>query len=238
MREAVYLSAGKLEQFLPGPRRLARTGAFQVTTPFGGVNLDAPAATGDPGRRRHLEQVLKQLRKTARPFPAPDLHAGQWIRFEISLNCVTLRDEYRDLVLFADPAPRENPDHERAPGGRLLMHGSVRHLLGREPEIVNGPELSGFDGGNSIGSTFLTKAGEVVAALATDHDPLAPPPNEPTNLPAAGVRRLLGALDSGSSGLDLSVPMTGFARVTVNLPATSNGPRCLVATPLIVEYAA
>lgn len=71
MRETVYLSQSKLRQFLPEPRKIARTGALQVTTPFGGVNLDAPAPDDDRGRLRHLQRVLKHLDRIADWFDGP-----------------------------------------------------------------------------------------------------------------------------------------------------------------------
>lgn len=157
------------------------------------------------------------------------------------LNCVTLRDEYPDLVLFTAPASDEQEHRtgsEPAPAARLLLHGSVRHLLGSEPQVVNGPELTGFDGGASYGRVFLTSAGQAVSALAAGRRTSGAPHVDPVSLPAEGVRRLLNRIDIESGGLDTSVPMTGYARVTVSLPGTATVPGCLVASPLIVQYSA
>ncbi|MER7536940.1 hypothetical protein ABTX77_19495 [Streptomyces sp. NPDC097704] len=60
--------------------------------------------------------------------------------------------------------------------------------------------------------------------------PLAPA------LSAAGIRDLLRALDAGREGINTTAPMTGNARVTALLPERGGAPRCLVASPLMVEY--
>ncbi|MFE0346490.1 hypothetical protein [Streptomyces griseoluteus] len=50
LREFIYLSDAKLRQFIPHPRRLRRPGALRLTTPVGGIDLDAPAGDADSAR--------------------------------------------------------------------------------------------------------------------------------------------------------------------------------------------
>ncbi|MFF7927389.1 SAVMC3_10250 family protein [Streptomyces mirabilis] len=236
IREFVYLSDAKLQQFSQ-PRRFVLPGAVRLTTPAVGVDVDAPAADSERDRMRRLEKLDKYLGERAEWFAEPGLRPGRWVWFEAPLRCVTLQGEYRHMVLFADPAPGEDPHYEQETGCRLLLHGSARHLVGYTPVAVEGPALEGIDGGSSIGTTFLTTAGQAVRALSLEHDPVAdgvmPPP---TNLNGSGVRDLMNAVDA-RHGQAPGAWMCGLARVTVELPATESAARCLVASPLSVEYA-
>ncbi|MFI9742106.1 SAVMC3_10250 family protein [Streptomyces sp. NPDC052494] len=239
MRDVIYLSVGKLRQFLPEPRRAPRAGALRVSTPFGiGVDVDAQADDGEQGRMRHLRQVQQHLEETALWYEDPGLRPGLWAQFEAPIRCVTLRGTYQDLVLFVDSGPASGS------GCRLLLHGSAQHLLGWTPQPTDGPALEGLTGGDSIGSVFLTRAGEVVQALSSDSDPASDPGSGPgasasplaPALSAAGTRELLRALDAGRDDIDTTAPMTGYARVTALLPERYGAPPCLVASPLTVEY--
>ncbi|MEU7510473.1 SAVMC3_10250 family protein [Streptomyces sp. NPDC042898] len=249
MRDVIYLSVGKLRQFLPEPRRAPRAGALRVSTPFGiGVDVDAQADDGEQGRMRHLRQVQQHLEETALWYEDPGLRPGLWAQFEAPMRCVTLRGTYQDLVLFVDSGP------DSGSGCRLLLHGSAQHLLGWTPQPTDGPALEGLTGGDSIGAVFLTRAGEVVQALspapAPDSDPDSDPGGSDSDsdprgasasplapaLSAAGTRELLRALDAGRDDIDTTAPMTGYARVTALLPERYGAPPCLVASPLTVEY--
>ncbi|GAA3096383.1 hypothetical protein ADK41_03085 [Streptomyces caelestis] len=239
MREIVYLSESKLRQFVPEPRRVPRTGALRVTTPLGGIDMDAPVADGEQGQLRHLREVHKHLELVADWYTEPDLRPGQWMQFEVSLRCVTLSGAHQDLVLFVDSVRGEGTgDTERS--CRLLMHGSVRHLRGWTPVSVDGPVLEVVNSGSSLGSSFVTRAGQVVEALARHRDPL-PVDQTPTrtavDLHGRGVQELLRALDGEDVSIDTSALMTGYARVTGLLPSTGTDSRCVVASPLFVEYA-
>ncbi|MGW6912088.1 SAVMC3_10250 family protein [Streptomyces sp. NPDC054940] len=239
MREYVYLSDSKLRQFLPEPRRFTRPGAVRLNSSVIGVEVDAPAPDPERDRLRLLRQVDRHIGERARWFAEPDLRPGQWVWFEAPLHCVTLRGAYQNLVLFTDPALSEEPDHERETGGcRLLLHGSVRHLRGYTPISVEGPMLEDIDGGSSFGTTFLTAAGQVVAALSVVHDPeTEESPQQPTAMSGASVRELIEALDARHGPLGSAARMCGHARVTADLPATATAARCVVASPLTVEYA-
>jgi hypothetical protein len=237
MREFVYISDGKLQQFLPKPSRLTRPAAIRLTTPVGGLDVE-PGSPVERERLQHLERVDKHLNRRADWYAGPELRPGGWVWFEAPLRFVTLRGAYQHLVLFADPAPGEEPAHEQETGCRLLMHGSARHLLGYAPATIDGLPLEGIEGGSSIGTTFLTTAGHVVRALSLEHDPAAdsvPPPSP--GLSGDGVRHLVAALDARHEQAGSAALMHGYARVTSVLPATDSARRLVVASPLTVEYA-
>ncbi|MGW0837918.1 SAVMC3_10250 family protein [Streptomyces prunicolor] len=240
MREIVYLSESKLRQFMPEPRRVPRTGALRVTTPFGGVDMDAPATDGEQGHLRHLREVYKHLELVAEWYTEAELRPGRWVQFEASLRCVTLSGANQDLVLFVDSVPESDAGHVAGGGCRLLMHGSARHLRGWTPTAVDGPVLEVVNSGSSLGTSFVTRAGQVVEALARHRDPLPEDQTSPrtaVNLHGRGLQELLRALDEGDVSIDTSAMMTGYARVTGLLPGTGTTSRCMVASPLVVEYA-
>ncbi|MCX4825571.1 SAVMC3_10250 family protein [Streptomyces sp. NBC_01142] len=250
LREFIYLSDSKLGQFVPKPHRFARPGALRVTTPLGGLDVEPPAADSDHARLRHLRRVVKHLDRAARWFTEPDLRPGQWVRFEAPLRCVTLKGEYQHMVLFADPFADDEPGYDREAGFRLLMHGSIRHLIGHTPQSVEGPDLESFGGGASYGETFVTDAGHVVRALAVERDPTADEspdgvlPHAPAFTASEGVRALLSALHAGPGPMRTAAWMRGYARVSAQFApgaaASGAGFRrspCLVASPLSVEYA-
>jgi hypothetical protein len=230
-REFVYLSDGKLRQF-SRPRRFSRPAAVRLTTPVGGVDVDASAADAERERMLRLQEVDKHLAERAQWFAQPGLRPGQWVWFEAPLRCVTLRGGYQHMVLFADPAPGEDPHHEEETGCRLLLHGSARHLVGYVPAAVDGPTLEDIDGGSSFGTTFLTTAGQAVRALSMEHDPAADGvPQPPAGLSGSGARDLIAAIDAGHADVPAGAWMCGFARVTAELPATE----CVVAKEVPVR---
>ncbi|MFC8094634.1 SAVMC3_10250 family protein [Streptomyces sp. NPDC057301] len=240
LREIVYLSESKLQQFVPEPRRSPRAGALRVTTPFGGIDMDAPAADGLQGQLRHLRQVSNHVGLVADWYAEPGLRPGQWIQFEVPLRCVTLSGANEDLVLFVDSVPGRGSDLATVVNCRLLLHGSVRHLRGRAPMPVDGPALEVGNSVSSLGDAFVTRAGQVVEELTRHRDPMSTDQDASrvsANLHSRGVRELLRALDDQDLSIDTSALMTGYARVTGTLPCTSDSaPRCVVASPLVVEY--
>ncbi|MGM9337579.1 SAVMC3_10250 family protein [Streptomyces murinus] len=241
VREIVYLSESKLRQFVPAPRRVPRTGALRVTTPLGGIDMDAPAANAEQGQLRHLHDVSKHVELMAGWYAQPDLRPGQWVQFEAPLRCVTLGGAHQDLVLFVDPAGRGRTGSVADEDCRLLMHGSVRHLRGWTPMSVDGPALEVENSASSLGTAFVTRAGQVVEALTRHRDPLPleqTPSREAVRLHRQGVQELLDALDDEDDSIDTSAMMTGYARVTGLLSSAGATSRCVVASPLVVEYAA
>ncbi len=105
---------------------------------------------------------------------------------------------------------------------------------------VDGPALEMENSISSLGTAFVTRAGQVVEALTSHRDPLPPdqtPSRTAVRLHGRGVQELLDALDDEDNSIDMSATMTGYARVTGLLPSTGANPRCVVASPLVVEYA-
>ncbi|MFD5887060.1 SAVMC3_10250 family protein [Streptomyces sp. NPDC060334] len=105
---------------------------------------------------------------------------------------------------------------------------------------VDGPVLEVEISASSLGTTSVTRAGQVVEALTRLRDPLSTeqaPSRTAVRIHDRGVQELLNALDDEGGGNDMSAMMTGYARITGVLPSTPTTPHCVVASPLIVEYA-
>ncbi|MEW2706118.1 SAVMC3_10250 family protein [Streptomyces koyangensis] len=241
VREIVYLSESKLRQFVPAPRRVPRAGALRVTTPLGGIDMDAPTPDLEQGQLRHLRDVSRHVELMADWYAQPGLCPGQWVQFEAPLRCVTLGGAHQDLVLFVDPSGQWGTGSVTDEGCRLLMHGSVRHLRGWNPTSVDGPALEVEYSASSLGTAFVTRIGQIVEALTRHRDPQLLEQTSSlgaVRLHRRGVQELLEALDSGGDCIDTSALMTGYARVTGVLSSAGSTSRCVVASPLIVEYAA
>ncbi|MFD5085132.1 SAVMC3_10250 family protein [Kitasatospora sp. NPDC058406] len=240
MREFVYLSETKLSQFRSDRSPVPVPGAVGLTTPFGGVEVTARGPDAERLRRRKLRQVEKYLAAQADWFTAPGLRPGRWVRYEAPLRVVTLRGSHQDLVLFVDPAPGEDPEYDRESDGRLLLHGSAHHLVGGPPPAVDGPSLGYHPGAETSGGSFVrTVVGEVVRALELElalENGASAGAGGSAALPGPGVRDLLRSLDLTGPEVSTAARVAGYARVTAVLPATDAVPRCLVASPLGVEY--
>lgn len=227
MREVVYLSTGKLNEFVPEPRRALPAVKLHAGGSFAGVDLASPAPDSVREMRRHLARVEKRMGRDTPWYTEPGLAPGRWVRFEAALDWVTLRGSGQDLVLFVDPVDSSGSGFQR----RLLLHGSARHLRGGPPVQVDGPALTGLEGGHSAGTVFVTQAGHVVSALTPDSPEATSGP-----LSRTGVRDLLAALDAQRPTVSTAARVTGLARVSALLPAAGGDGGCLVASPLIVEY--
>lgn len=239
VREIVYLSESKLRQFVPEPRRILRTRALRVTTPLGGIDVDPPAPDVEQAQLRHLRDVCREIDLVAGWYASPDLRPGQWVRFEAPLRCVTLSGAHHDLVLFVDPAEGRGSGPATHGGSRLLMHGSARHLRGWSAVPMDGPALEVENSASSLGTAFVTRAGQVVETLTRHRDTLQAEETTRTavGLHGRGVRELLNALDDEDDSIDVSAVMSGYARITGILPGTGVNSPCVVASPLLVEYA-
>ncbi|MEV2258384.1 SAVMC3_10250 family protein [Streptomyces anulatus] len=239
MYEFVYVSEAKLSQFRPEPNRFTRKGTVRFTSPVGSIDLEPPADDAERDRDLRLKKVLKHLEDRADWFADPALQPGDWVWFEVPLQHVTLPGAFEHMVLFADPAPGQHAAYEQETNCRLLMHGSTRHLIGYAPATADGTALEGIHGGGaSFGMKFLTSAGQAVSALSTQHDPVAEGvPAPPVQLSGSAVRDLMEIVDHAYGPAGAAAWMSGFARVTVVLPASDTTARCVVASPLTVEYA-
>lgn len=244
MREVVYLSDSKLRQFLPlRGKWWPLLGRVHVSTPLGGADLEQRTPDTEADRVRRLQKVVKQIQQEACRFTEPDIRAGQWIEFQAPLHHLVPHGEFAGLLLFLTPAATE-PDMPR-----LLLHGSADHLVGGAPTAVESPasqeDALAFagNGGASDGPTFLATVAQHTTDAHTLLTDLVRQP-APTDDDQPGVAALPAALAALIGTLERQVHpeaaalMHGFARVTANVSDSVNGRhgRCLVASPLLVEY--
>ncbi|MFI6008655.1 SAVMC3_10250 family protein [Streptomyces sp. NPDC051243] len=254
VRELVYLSHGKLRQFLPERRLRAPRAKWQLSTPVGGVGWEPEALDVERARNERLHQVVEHVSASARWFTEGDLRAGSWVQFEAPLNYLMLRGPLApDMVLFVDP-PRPVEGYETGGRVRLVLHGSARHLVGSQNPVVAEPppldmEQLGALGG-SIGGSFGRLVLPPAASLLTN---LAGEPAVTSDLPrlgdpegwrevrtlADGTCQLLTTLD-GQLPAETAAWMCGFARITavIDAPPSSESATYVVGTPLYVEFAA
>jgi hypothetical protein len=128
LRELVYLSDHKLQQFLPDPvpwwRRLGHVRA-EVKAPLGSVSIEPTPADGVTARRSHIEKVIADIEKKAQWFESEDANSGDWVFFEDLINYRVFRmPNDNEVVLFLNRG-KLLEEHTR-----LLLHGSPVHLMG------------------------------------------------------------------------------------------------------------
>lgn len=113
MRELIYLSERKLQQFTLDRRRhwWHRVGLEgEVKLPaLGGVRISRSA--DDSTRKADLDQVIAALERSdraARWYTEDGLQPGQWVHFEARLNYRVMdEDNFLSTVIFIDH-PRGN----------------------------------------------------------------------------------------------------------------------------------
>ena len=129
MRELVYLSEAKLEQFLPESSSFWPRPKLSVKLPpFVGVDVDL-TSTMKKSQLKHLERVVAQIARTADWFTDLELRPGQWVAFEAPLNYLVLdHPEFTKMLIFTD-VPGVVPDRSSESNVRLLLHGSAEYLL-------------------------------------------------------------------------------------------------------------
>ncbi|MET9544228.1 SAVMC3_10250 family protein [Streptomyces sp. NPDC006627] len=254
MRELVYLSDGKLEQFLPTLRSTWRRPKVTLSSPFGGAEFDlAPEA--ERARLKHLERVTREIEASAKWFADDDISPGSWVAFEAPLNYVVLGGRFANLLMFTDIKNR-TADYPTGGRIRLLMHGSARHLLtSRRPPEVEPPNEVDLPVYGDRGSDHELW----VEMLVNSHDLLLETlrPEGVEVSPSSGyvrsrrqevlgdaVRSLINALDAKVHP-ETAATLIGYARVTACLDFHQQlAPRAeyvrhayVIASPLYVEYA-
>jgi hypothetical protein len=260
MRELIYLSDSKLEQFLPELRSLWPRPKLSLKTPFAGVEVD-PTPDARKSRLQHLAKVTAQIKRSAEWFAAPDLGPGQWVAFQAPLNYVILPEALGRMLVFIDPGRAVSG----YPGGesvRLLLHGSSRHLIGgpppRQAKVPEGEnayyEYTGFGSSAMPGYYHAVKNVEVLLRafygnIDFERDVSESPEKARDHLPR-GTQLLAAAIDKQVHP-KMAAWMAGYARVTisVSIPRARNPRlfrrgldpddlvRYVVASPLYVEYA-
>ncbi|MFC9084547.1 SAVMC3_10250 family protein, partial [Streptomyces sp. NPDC057062] len=175
MQEVIYLSDRKLSQFLPGLRSAWPRQRVSVSTPFGGVEVDPSPGPASDLWGRHLLRVVRRVEESARWYTEAGARPGQWIAFEAPLNYFALDGADPTMVFFADTPDTPEPDHPV----RLLLHGSVDHLIAGPPaRVTDETRRSGTLVRNLLGSD-ASAPGALLAALSDDHGarPAGRPPS-------------------------------------------------------------
>ncbi|MFC9692636.1 SAVMC3_10250 family protein [Kribbella sp. NPDC056951] len=222
MRELVYLSEAKLQQFRkPASKRAGLGGTFKISTaglglPAVEAGLAYDAARTAAATMATLDQAEKHIRSkwrvrwwAAEPKPQP----GEWIRFETRLAFAVRSDEWfvpGEPVLFF--WGREDPHDERS--AQLLLHGSPEHLIRR---TASGPS-EGRRPSMSAGSSKYPSAVDDGAGRGST---------------ARQYLRLIQELRRTAPD-DSAAWLSGMARTTY--AADLRGRRFVVASPLSVEY--
>lgn len=239
MRELVYLSQSKLQQFtFERPRRWR--GRAQVEGEIGVPGLGAvkvaPAvASKDTRPLVDLEKVISSLESSSRAaqwFADERAQAGQWVRFTAPLSYTT----FNGAVLFLDN-DRPTPAYPTGGALRLMLHGSREHLVGTSQDLSVEAVARHHYLSNATVSRLLRSLHSYLAATQreSDADGIHSPQSggEPALPPM--LERLVVLLGSYLH-LEYTVAwMAGYARVTAVVPVGPNN--CIMlATPLFVEY--
>ena len=244
MRELVYLSDHKLEQFLPTLRSLWPRPKINVKAPLIDIGLE-PASDADRRKLKHLARVIAHLEATARWFLDSELDPGQWVHFEAPLNYLVVDSDGRDLVFFVDSG-KATAHYPEGGTDRLLLHCSSRHLLvDRDPTRVPAPSSEGLPvkpRRGSVPDIFLHDAmGVLLRSLHAQPQPSDEgyrPPRDAViedDLSFA-VDRLVSTIDRRVHA-ETAAWMAGYARITACCTAPTPPARYIIASPLYIEYA-
>ncbi|HEV8562267.1 MAG TPA: SAVMC3_10250 family protein [Actinophytocola sp.] len=244
MRELVYLSDSKLEQFLPELRSFWPRPKVNLKLPILEIGME-PAGDAEKKRLKHLARVIAEIERSARWFTEPDIATGQWVHFEAPLNYLTVNTSHQDVAFFVD---RGTASKDYPTGGtvRLLLHCSGTHLImGQAPVKVSRPVGELVKVHSDIPASFPSSGGwltvdnveHLLQKLRYYPQPAdtrrAEPLERTPRLPVA-ISRLLLAID-GRVFPETAAWMAGYARISANLTDGDN--RYVVASPLYVEYA-
>jgi hypothetical protein len=255
MRELVYLSHNKLNQFLAPLRSSWPQARMRLKAPLVELDLE-PRPAGEDAEVQRLEKVVAHIRRQATWYSAIPNASGQWVTFVAPMSYVTLWD---DIVFFLDE-PARQPEGPGRSGIRLLLHGNAGNLVaGLRPPSVEppAPRDAGMverivrdepwqpwhrNWASSSRPGYMEIASRVQAMDALEsgiRDAAVNVPDSPsvrnsarlggvrhTDL-AGATRHLVEALDQQVHP-DLAVWVAGYARVTTSLIVTGDplsGPR-------------
>ncbi|MFC8247737.1 SAVMC3_10250 family protein [Streptomyces chartreusis] len=263
MRELVYLSERKLQQFRLGKRR--RWGSVEGEINFfgfGTIRFGPTTPGGGDGVTPDLESVISALEASDRAalwFEDPAVQPGQWVYFEAPLYYAPLGmgDE---TVVFVDhrESATSYPDGGKL---RLLMHGSMAHVLGSATSPPVTPPQYPDDRSPALEFNLCSHFGTFSHLLAGLIDRLAAADDGDTDAAARAAAGLTAPLptmtwlwrrgvddvvrhvqytvhdlDSYAEPLLTASWMAGYARVTAKVPPWyRDDPTVVVATPLYVE---
>jgi hypothetical protein len=229
VRELVYLSQSKLQQFAAGqpPRwgSRAEVEADLKVPGVGGIKVRPKDDGGGRASGADLDKVITALESTDRAsrWFTDDVQPGQWIQFEAPLSYTTKGT----AVIFLD---LDRPTAAYPTGGtiRLLLYGSREHLLGDSSRRITGRELA-----KAAGVSF-----EPVQHLLR-HVAEEAPSGDTVKWRYRPVRLDLLHMIVHVLSDHLELPhtaawMAGHARVTA--VSVASPARIVVATPLYVQY--
>lgn len=233
MRELVYLSKRKLEQFDLGRRhRIQSPLKITIKPPF----LELVTRTARPQKdMRELDAVIDALERSDRApvWFTESVQPGQWVHFEAQMSYTTVGN----VVVFL----QIDGDHDV----RLMLHGSSQHLIGRDPPLQTSVEELSEQA--STRSTIDAEAfasvfnhffdlieyasRQEINALEVDHVM-----SFNRRVRAAGLDHVLPTLNDHFRLPYTAAWMAGRARITAVAPRTVAHCSTLFATPLYVEY--
>jgi hypothetical protein len=235
MREFIYLSDRKLQQFLPEPipkwRRMGSLKA-QINAPIGSISVESSSANDNQAAKvAQLQSVMRHVEQTAKWYDADDVQAGDWIFFEERINYWVIQvSRGSAVVLFLNLAQDE------IGRARLLLHGSPEHLTSgvkaQDRLRSESDSLSPSDGSRFRDMLpVLRKVVRSLGSVSKKHEPY-------------GARNLSWDMQDVVFALDKSnTPATamwlaGYARVTARIEASSaKGTKAtlVAASPLYLE---
>jgi hypothetical protein len=262
MRELVYLSESKMEQFIPDLRSLWPKPRITIKTPFAGLDLDL-SSTRKKSQVKHLKLIVKQIERSARWLGDQYLCPGEWAAFEAPLNYLIMRcGESVQVLFFVDPA---QPVDNYASGGttRLLLHGSPGNLLDSHTIRLTAPQSDGEESTlkfsrdpAAYGCSHPETLGYVannVGTLMGSFSRISATATNPDQRNSEGMvhwlpratTQILSAIDAQVYS-ETAVWMKGYARITailtdqpVSLEHGTSQANCstryIIATPLYVE---
>jgi hypothetical protein len=230
VRQAIYLSKGKLRQFPLGKKsrlHLQDVSAEVSVASIASLSATAgPAATEDDTPETALKEakkVLKHLEKIALQYENPGVSDGAWIRFDTRLAQTLVWVGDLRMLFFG---PHAQSTDEVA----LLLYGNPDNLT-RPPGIRAGVEVQDLD---SAHSSLIA----MIEAVAAEND-------EAVLAGMPGFREGAIKLAERVEQQSLSFPrLSGYAQVAATFDCTNRifldggfslPSRLIVASPLIVE---
>ncbi|MFF0556667.1 SAVMC3_10250 family protein [Streptomyces sp. NPDC004266] len=231
MRQVVYLSKSKLQQFPWGKKsRLSLQGVSAEVSVASIATLSATvgsvdAADGTPETAlKDAKKVLKHLKKIALPYENPEASDGSWIQFDTRLaQTLVWVDDLR--MLFFGPHAQSTDEVA------LLLYGNPSNLT-TPPGVRAGVEVQDLD---SAHSSLIA----MIQAVAAED-------NETLLAGMTGFREGAIKMAERVEQQSLSFPrLSGYAQVVATFDCTNRilldmGSSCpsrlIVASPLIVEY--
>jgi hypothetical protein len=234
MRELIYLSEHKLQQFMTDKSSSWRTKVRMegdIKFPgIGGVKVGPADAIQGKRTDSDLGKVIAEIESSSRAagwFADRESRPGQWVYFEAPLSFTAIGH----LVIFLDLG---KPTDSYPTGGsvRLVLHGSVIHLVGSTSVGEIPPTAFGL-------SRFYRMMRELDPYLAAEEAKLdgSTAPAGENKSPSSIISKVIDMIDQSIYPEHTAAWMAGYARITAKLPTTSDAD-VVVATPLYVEYTA